>query len=329
MLERFDRHKNNKFGYYLKNYLNLLLPHSICRHWLPMAPVTESNRSYIEDRVNYYHQLVCPFELDKNSVTLRQFRRRNKSTYFFDLYQYIRFFPKARFCYQFGDVQAIPDVPSFVKSRPIKPNNQASILMNLNKIRHFIHIQDPCSFYQKKPLLVWRGGAYQEQRIRFLEQYANHPRCDIGQTNRCRNAHFLKNRMTLAQQLQYKFVLSLEGNDVASNLKWIMSSNSLAVMPKPKFETWFMEGRLKPGIHYVEIREDYADLEEKMDFYLSHPIEAEAMIENAQAYASQFQNEALENTIAMRVIDRYLRLSVHPHILRMPFQTWGRHLMGD
>ena len=50
--------------------------------------------------------------------------------------------------------------------------------------------------------------------------------------------------MTINEQLHYKFILCSEGNDVASNLKWVMSSNSIAVMPKPKFETWFMEGIL-------------------------------------------------------------------------------------
>lgn len=115
--------------------------------------------------------------------------------------------------------------------------------------------------------------------------------------------------MTISEQLQYKFVMSLEGNDVASNLKWIMSSNSLAVMPKPKFETWFMEGRLQAGVHYVEVKDDFSDLEQQMDYYLSHPKEAAEIIANAQRYVAQFQNEALENTIAITVISRYLNLS--------------------
>ena len=69
--------------------------------------------------------------------------------------------------------------------------------------------------------------------------------------------------ISLYDHLAYKFIVALEGNDVASNPKWIMFSNSVAVMPKPRFETWFMEGRLIPNYHYVEIRDDYADLTEK------------------------------------------------------------------
>ena len=41
-----------------------------------------------------------------------------------------------------------------------------------------------------------------------------------------------------------------------------MSSNSVAVMPKPKYESWFMEGKLIPDYHYVLIKDDYSDFEE-------------------------------------------------------------------
>ncbi|MFM2481330.1 glycosyl transferase family 90 [Celerinatantimonas sp. YJH-8] len=309
IISRIDFSKNKKLNYYLRSYFHLLLPEPLYRKTLSLTPLTEANQQMIYDRVDYYHKWSQPFRLGEHAISLQRFRSVPKKTYFFDLYQYMRLFPEAHFNYLFGDIRHVPDVPSFVKSRPIKPQNSASILLNLNKVRHFIQVQDPFSFAEKKPLLVWRGAAYQPHRIQFLAQYIGHPLCNIGQTNQCRNRQFIKPRMTIEQQLQYKFVLSLEGNDVASNLKWIMSSNSLAVMPKPKYETWFMEGRLQAGVHYVEIRPDYADLEEKMKFYLDHPEQARQIIANAQQWVRQFQDPALENTIALAVIGRYLYLS--------------------
>lgn len=41
-------------------------------------------------------------------------------------------------------------------------------------------------------------------------------------------------------------------------------------MPKPKFETWFMEGALIPNHHYVLIKDDFSDLEEQLDYYTNH-----------------------------------------------------------
>ena len=40
-------------------------------------------------------------------------------------------------------------------------------------------------------------------------------------------------KVSIDYHLKHKFILCIEGNDVASNLKWVMSSNSVAVMPKP------------------------------------------------------------------------------------------------
>lgn len=316
-LARIDFSKNQKLGYYMRSYFHLLLPNRLYRNMFSMAALTPENQAMVFDRLNYYHQWNQPFELDESATTVNRFRRMpKKKTYFFDLYQYIRMFPEARFSYLFGDIRHVPEQPSFVKSRPISSVNQASILFNLNKVRHFVWAKDPLSFAEKQPQLVWRGGAYRPHRIAFLEQYIDHPLCNVGQTNHCKNNHLAKERMTIEEQLHYRYILSLEGNDVASNLKWAMSSNSLVMMPRPQFESWFMEGRLQPGVHYCEIRSDYADVADKIRYYQQHPWEAEAIIENAHQWVRQFQNEALENTIAMAVIGRYLYLSTRTDPVR-------------
>ena len=115
--------------------------------------------------------------------------------------------------------------------------------------------------------------------------------------------------MTISDQLQNKFIFSIEGNDVATNVKWSMSSNSLLVMAKPKYETWFMEGRLVPSVHYVEVKDDYSDLEEKIDYYLTHPSEAEEIINNAKQYVAQFQDASVEDWLGLKVLERYLQQS--------------------
>ena len=89
-----------------------------------------------------------------------------------------------------------------------------------------------------------------------------------------------------------------------------MSSNSIAVMPRPKIESWFMEGSLKGGYHYIEVRDDYTDLPEKIQYYLDHPEEAEAIIAHAHEYVAQFLDKRRELLIGRMVADRYFsRLS--------------------
>ena len=90
-------------------------------------------------------------------------------------------------------------------------------------------------------------------------------------------------------------------------LKWVMSSNSVAVMPRPKYESWFMEGRLQPGVHYIEIKDDYSDLEDKIQYYSTHVEEAEAIIRNAHAFVEQFRDKEREELISILVLEKYLR----------------------
>lgn len=200
----------------------------------------------------------------------------------------------------------MPPGPSIVKSRPIYDNNLNSVVLNLDKVRHFTFINDKKDFRKKKNMLVGRNNAGQLHRIKFLEMYFNHPLCNIGKVNKDYNHdNLLKGRLTIEEQLDYKFILCLEGNDVASNLKWVMSSQSLAIMPKPKYETWFMEGTLIPNYHFVEIKEDYSDLEERMEYYFSHTDKALEIIKNANLYVEQFKIKPREDLISLLVLEKY------------------------
>ena len=97
----------------------------------------------------------------------------------------------------------------------------------------------------------------------------------------------------------------MEGNDVATNTKWIMASRSLCVMTTPKFETWLMEGLLQPDVHFVHIEDDYANLDEKLAFYIAHPQAAEKIINNANQWISQFFNRKQELITAVLVLQKY------------------------
>ena len=181
-----------------------------------------------------------------------------------------------------------------------------STLLNLEKIRHFTFINDPYNFDDKIPKLFYRGGIYQSHRVKFFWQYFNHPLCDLGHTgSKSVHKQWQKPKISIAEHLPYKFLLSLEGNDVASNLKWAMSSNSLVFSPKPKFETWFMEGTLIGGVHFVEIKPDYSDLEEKLEYFIANPNKAKEIIHNAHIYCKQFFDKRREDIISLLVLEKY------------------------
>lgn len=294
-----------KAGYYLANYVSLLTGG---QRRDAAARARDRAAAGLEDRVDYC--LGDPAAWDCSTLAawprLADLRREKRNVYFFDLHRYARAYPKTlHACWRFGDITDCQPVPTLVKSRPIGAC-AASVLFRLNVIRHFRFVEDPQPWERKKDLLVWRGGAYRENRKRLLREWFDHPQCDIGHVAKERSSGgFDKPFLSIPEQLACKFVLSLEGNDVATNLKWILSSNSLCVMPPPRFETWFMEGRLLPGVHYAPIRADFSDLGAVIDHFLRHPAEAKAIVANGQEWARQFRDPRREALLSFRVLDEY------------------------
>lgn len=321
--------KNSKVLYYARGFLFYLTPKLLPRMRLKQLLREVENRedkASILERVDYYCQLegMKPFTAypagETPHVRLGDFKlAHQRSTYFFDTFEYTRWFsPRYQMYYVFGDVTRTPGVPAIVKSRPIAKNpatslsqvedNRNSVLLNLDKVRHFVFLHDRKRFTEKENILFFRADLWQkEHRLRFMELYFNHPLCNLGEVTVTRvcNPEWIKAKIPLKAHLKYKFILALEGNDVASNLKWIMSSHSIAVMPKPKYETWFMEGKLLPNVHYIEIKEDYSNLEEQLKYYIEHPEKAESIIRNANAYVNQFKNKKREKLISLLVLEKY------------------------
>lgn len=312
--------KNSKLKYFAKNVVRVyLVPFAFCRARLSgllRQFASRADKEYIMQRVNYYCKLQSGAVLDNVSPKVGDFKLKgHRSAYFFDTIEYLRYFPaQLKWDYRFGDVTYIPVAPAIVKSRPIAGDNAHSVVLNLDKARHFTFLNDHIPFAEKENRAIFRGDVLDKpHRIAFCEQYIGTDFCDAGEVGgdrgRMYKAEWIRPKITLYDHLKYKFIICLEGNDVASNLKWVMSSNSLAVMPKPKYETWFMEGRLIPNYHYMEIKPDYSDLEERMNYYIAHPDEAQAIIDHAHEWCRQFFNPHREKLISLLVLEKYFKMT--------------------
>ena len=310
-----DKLKKNrhKLTFYIKGITEISLPRTYYidqrKRWLKRLErsCSTSDIKNIQWRVNYYNQLQTTAPIAPGAERAKDFTKGKSWAYYIDMKKYLLAFdPAVRFFYQPGDIRKVPDEPTLLKSRPISRDNQTSVLLKLNRIRHYFFAHDHQPFEHKKNLLVWRGGCHQEHRLEFIKRFYHHPLCDVGDSRQQSN-HEVWNRgfLGISQQLGYKFILSIEGNDVATNLKWIMASNSLCFMTKPKFETWFMEGTLVPGYHYIQLADDYSDLDSKVQYYIDHPGQAKAIVRNANNYVKPFLDEPREHVIGLLVMQKY------------------------
>ena len=303
--------KGSKIELYLNGFLRRVLPSGtlVAQKEKLLKRISDTELVEVKKRVDYYCKDGSPCDKVFHHRVADLKNPRTPKAYYFDTYEYARFFPDSQpINYEFGDVTWIPKLPAIVKSRPIADDNQCSVLLNLDKVRHFAFVHGDRPFDSKKNMLIGRSAVYQPHRYDFYKKYFNHPLCDLGQVNReGGNPAWIKPRISIEKHLDFKFILSLQGNDVATNLKWIMSSNSIAVMPKPTIETWFMEGTLIGGTHYIEIKPDYSDLEEKLKFYIADSAVCHDILENAHRHCEKFYNPAAEDLCSLMVLEKYFK----------------------
>ena len=262
-------------------------------------------------RVRLYCQIQAPQPIDPSAVYAKDISILRHSYYVGDILRALYpFFLNQRFLYEFGDVNWILPKPAFVKSRPISNDNQNNVLLPLDMRRHLRFPKDPYDFSMKKSGIVWRGASHQANRQVFLKEAATLPYCDAGNPALKNDDPQYRPWLSVFEQLQFKYIVSIEGNDVATNLKWILNSHSLCMMPKPRFETWFLESQLQAGVHYVELAEDFSNLADVFAYYEAHPDEALRIIRHANAYTQQFAHRATERRISQHVAQAYF--AAHP-----------------
>lgn len=315
--------KNSKLAYYVRSYLRLWVPRWLTQSQLPRLLRAFDRRTDQEEilrRVDYYNRLTpdTPIDWDlwtEKAVRLCDQPMTGQKTYYLDAMAYARYFDThLRWKLLHGDITYVPELPTILKSRPLEGDTRNSVLLNLDKVRHFLFVNDRKPWREKKDMAVFRGdlGIQKENRNIFMRQFANRqsPLVDAASTNLWQDhPEWQQEKLTIGEHLDYKFIMSLEGNDVASNLKWVMSSNSIAVSPRLTCETWFMEGTLKPDYHYIEVKDDFSDLEERLTYYIGHPEEAEAIIRHAHEYVAQFQDQEREQLISLLVLQKYFEMT--------------------
>ena len=206
---------------------------------------------------------------------------------------------------------------SFAKIRRTEEENIV-ILRCFNINRHWAHYYNKktdIDFSTKKPLILWRGCTTgfedndKHNRFNFVKKWYGTENIDIGfnivMKNNANYLKYKKNGMSIEKMLQYKYIVSIEGNDKDSGLNWKLNSSSLIFMAKPICISWLMEDTLIPNVHYIELKDDYSDLLEKYSWCEKNQTECMKIIKNANNFMDQFKNPHIEEYIENEVIKLY------------------------
>jgi hypothetical protein len=109
--------------------------------------------------------------------------------------------------------------------------------------------------------------------------------------------------------LAYKGLILLQGNDVASGLKWAMLSQSVVLMPLPTVVSYALEDLLEPFVHYIPLDGTLNDVEGKVQWMIDHPQESQQISYRATLWIMDLvyhPNAACEEqSIRQEIILRY------------------------
>lgn len=239
-----------------------------------------------------------------------------------------------------GDASATCDqidrVRAFTKVRRTGDTETTTcILKDMNKVRHwetlYKHMLDLTPFKNKIQKAYWRGATTGHGKIdndgtpinfragnRFdliKNNFNKWSDIDIAFSKVCQipvdlfNINFkgtVRSFIPYAQIYKHKYILSVEGNDKDSGINWKLRTNSVVLMAKPTINSWLMESKLQPGVHYVQLADDFSDLREKIDWCNDNQDKCEEIIHNAHVYMSQFQQHEQEKYIEESVIRTFL-----------------------
>ena len=296
--------------YFVRNVTRDVVPQALFRQRLAgRLQQAKLSSKTVRDWVSYYNKLDHSFVPSAAAVPAGQIPTFG-SMYYYDLKEFTRYFDRDLLIdLEFGDVLNVPRIPAIVKDRPIRDDNGNAVIMKLDKFRHFNMPGDNLAFADKRPMAVWRGHLNNPIRKRFVDAVRDLPFCDAGSPKQGAPESYRRPYLTIPQQRQFRYIVSLEGNDVATNLKWIMSSNSLCLMPPPTYETWFAEAELEANVHYVPLAPDFSDVADKITYFEKHPAKAQPIITAANDYCRRFINEKDERAVSLLVLYKYFVLS--------------------
>lgn len=192
--------------------------------------------------------------------------------------------------------------------------NSPPILGIAHVARHYGHFQETDAVWDKIPWsskqeqIVWRGTTSGNRRavlapflspdsedVDFAFSYA----LDIHPEAK----KWVKGDLSVAELLQYKYLLVLEGWGIASGLKWMLYSNSLVFMSPPTKVSWAMEEKLVPYVHYIPLKPDLSDLQSQLEWARSHDAESHQIMLQSRHYIERLVTSPIAQSETQLILE--------------------------
>jgi len=172
---------------------------------------------------------------------------------------------------------------------------------------------------ERIPKVYWRGIASgnpgDNVRIHTVLRLRNHPHANVklltpnqndirsGPLADLKNTEVYDTRQPIQQFVNHKYTLVLDGACIASSLQWAFASGSVPILVTHPGNDWWFKRYLEPMKHYVPVAYDLSDLEERIEWLLTHDEEARTIAENAVAFSQYYLSAGFQQYHLANEID--------------------------
>jgi hypothetical protein len=119
--------------------------------------------------------------------------------------------------------------------------------------------------------------------------------------------HVAKPWKPMSYQRQFRYILSVRGNDTGSNFIPALDSNSVVLREEDGWELFYSKV-IRPWEHYIPLAPLLADLDEKLDWARANPAECKAIAGRARAVCALLGDARLRDLHLRGVYDGYRAL---------------------
>ena len=180
-----------------------------------------------------------------------------------------------------------------------------------------INAVKPVPWEHRHAKVYWRGRPSGELgdslRTRVVERLLGHPHADAklnwyedhiktGRLADPRCEGYDTGVRPFQEFAHFKYNLIVDGALIASSLEWTFASGCVPILITHPGNDWWFKRYLEAMKHYVPVAYDLSDLEERIEWLVTHDDEARAIAENAVAFSkyylsSDFQKYHLTNEL--------------------------------
>ena len=178
------------------------------------------------------------------------------------------------------------------------------------------------NWYDRKSIAFWRGVLSgcdtPTLRERVIKHLLNNPNTDVKPTpsplNEYRGMKDIQaDRCSIEKHFEYKYILIIDGNIIASNHQWVFGSGAVPIMvTHPDNKYWFSKF-LKPMTTYVPIKYDLSDLDEKIQWLVDNDDKAKEIAENALKFSQIIFSSEFQKT--------YIRMEISELMKEPPYSN--------